>query len=147
MSSMNIEEKIDALHIAMLSGFLDVNNKLLIIAQDLSSFKSEVSKKFDAVNVRFDAVDAKFDTVDARFDEVNIKFDNVDQRFNKVSKQIQYVKNQVKDSDTVTVSLYQHVTNEINRLETELLNHSSTKKVQPARRQSKSLLRPKSSTA
>lgn len=56
----------------------DHDKRLAELQAQQTSFRVEVSQRFDAVDQRFDAVDQRLEAVDQRFDAVDTRFDRVE---------------------------------------------------------------------
>ncbi len=74
--------------------FKQMQSDLIHVQDDVTGFRSEVSKQFDSMNV---GIDRRFDymkaDVDRRFEQVDRRFEQVDQRFEQVDKRFEQMIN------------------------------------------------------
>ncbi|MCC5576187.1 hypothetical protein IMZ11_11135 [Microtetraspora sp. AC03309] len=85
----SLEERVAAVEDAVVRAQYTADAANLAVSgiwREMTDFRRETVRRFDAVDLRLDAVDARFDTVDERFDAVDARFQAVDERFKSVDE-------------------------------------------------------------
>ena len=81
---VEVNQRLDRLE----AGQAKLEMEVVVLQNDLRSFKEETRQRFEAHDARFDAIERRLDAHDARFDAIERRLDAHDARFDAIERRL-----------------------------------------------------------
>ena len=77
----------------------DIDQKFILIKQDMDNRFEEVNRRFEQIDKRFEQIDKRFEKIDKKFEQIDKKFNEIDKRFEQIDQRFEQIDQRFEQID------------------------------------------------
>jgi len=96
----------------------DIDQKFILIKQDMDNRFEEVNRRFEQIDKRFEQIDKRFEKIDKKFEQIDKKFNEIDKRFEQIDQRFEQIDKKFEEID----KRFEQVDKRFERIENKIEN-------------------------